>query len=64
MLAELGVPATVFVLPGLLGGTSEWMPEMSAEPLMTAEEVLATRASGFELGLHGMDHTALAVRTS
>ena len=60
MLAELGVPATVFVLPGLLGGTSEWMPEMSAEPLMTAEEVLATRASGFELGLHGMDHTALA----
>ena len=59
LLGELGVPATVFILSGLFGGRSEWMPEMPAEPLMTAEEVLATRAGGFELGLHGMDHTAL-----
>jgi peptidoglycan/xylan/chitin deacetylase (PgdA/CDA1 family) len=59
LLRRLGVPATVFVLPGRLGGTSGWMPEMAEEPLLTAAEVLALRAAGMDIGLHGLDHTAL-----
>jgi peptidoglycan/xylan/chitin deacetylase (PgdA/CDA1 family) len=59
MLAELGVPATVFVCAGLLGGTSTWMPELPAERLVTADEVRALQEAGFEIGLHGLDHTLL-----
>jgi peptidoglycan/xylan/chitin deacetylase (PgdA/CDA1 family) len=59
LLAELGVPATVFVCAGLLGGTSTWMPEMPDEPLVTAEHVQALHAGGFDIGLHGLDHTLL-----
>lgn len=59
LLRRLGVPATVFVLPGRLGGVSGWMPEMTGEPLLTAAEILALRAAGIDIGLHGLDHTAL-----
>jgi peptidoglycan/xylan/chitin deacetylase (PgdA/CDA1 family) len=59
LLRHLGVPATVFVLPGRLGGVSGWMPEMPDEPLLTAAEILALRAAGIDVGLHGLDHTAL-----
>ena len=59
VLSRLGVPATVFVLPGVLGGASGWMPEMPAEPLLTGPEVLALHDAGLDIGLHGLDHTAL-----
>jgi peptidoglycan/xylan/chitin deacetylase (PgdA/CDA1 family) len=60
VLAELGVPATVFLCAGLLGGVSDWMPDLPAEPLVTREQALALRAAGLDIGLHGMDHTMLA----
>jgi peptidoglycan/xylan/chitin deacetylase (PgdA/CDA1 family) len=44
VLRRLGVPATVFVLPGVLGGAAGWMPEMPGEPLVTAAEVLDLQA--------------------
>jgi peptidoglycan/xylan/chitin deacetylase (PgdA/CDA1 family) len=59
VLHRLGVPATVFVLPGVLGGASGWMAEMPGEPLLTATEVLALQDAGIDIGLHGLDHTAL-----
>jgi peptidoglycan/xylan/chitin deacetylase (PgdA/CDA1 family) len=59
LLAGMGVPATVFVCSGLLGGTSQWMPEMPAEPLVTAEQVVAMQTAGIDIGLHGLDHTLL-----
>jgi peptidoglycan/xylan/chitin deacetylase (PgdA/CDA1 family) len=59
LLASLRVPATVFVCSGLLGGASHWMPELAPEPLISAEQVLALRAGGFDIGLHGLDHTLL-----
>jgi peptidoglycan/xylan/chitin deacetylase (PgdA/CDA1 family) len=59
VLDRLGVPATVFVLPGRLGGVSAWMPEMPSEPLLTATEIVALRAGGIDVGLHGLDHAAL-----
>ena len=59
LLATMGVPATVFVCSGLFGGTSRWMPEMPPEPLVTAEQVVALKAAGLDIGLHGLDHTLL-----
>ncbi|MER7402949.1 polysaccharide deacetylase family protein [Streptomyces sp. NPDC000070] len=60
VLRELGVPATVFLLPGLLGATSRWMKEMSGEPLVDEEEVQDMARAGLDLGCHGWDHTCLA----
>jgi peptidoglycan/xylan/chitin deacetylase (PgdA/CDA1 family) len=60
LLAELRVPATVFLCAGLLGGRSGWMPELPDEPLVTRAEAIALRAGGLDIGLHGMDHTVLA----
>jgi len=59
LLNELRVPATVFVCSGLLGGWSHWMPDLAPEPLISAEQVLALRDGGFDIGLHGWDHTLL-----
>lgn len=60
VLRELGVPATVFLLPGLLGGASRWMPEMSGEPLVDAEGVRELARAGLDLGCHGWNHSSLA----
>jgi peptidoglycan/xylan/chitin deacetylase (PgdA/CDA1 family) len=60
VLIELGVPATVFLCAGLLGGVSGWMPDLPAEPLVTRQQALALRSAGLDIGLHGMDHTVLA----
>jgi peptidoglycan/xylan/chitin deacetylase (PgdA/CDA1 family) len=60
VLRDLGVPATVFLLPGLLGGTSRWMPEMGCEPLVDAEGVRELARAGLDIGCHGWDHSSLA----
>jgi peptidoglycan/xylan/chitin deacetylase (PgdA/CDA1 family) len=60
ILSELNVPATVFLCAGLLGGVSEWMPDLPDEPLVTGEQARELRAAGLDIGLHGMDHTTLA----
>ncbi len=59
LLCDMGVPATVFVCSGLLGRTSTWMRDMPQEPLVTADQVLAMKTAGFDIGLHGFDHTLL-----
>ena len=59
LLTQLGVPATVFVCSGVLGGSSHWMPELAPEPLVSAGQVVALRDGGFDIGLHGLDHTLL-----
>jgi peptidoglycan/xylan/chitin deacetylase (PgdA/CDA1 family) len=59
LLRGMGVPASVFICSGLFGGTSHWMPELPPERLVTAEQVVAMREGGFDIGLHGLDHTLL-----
>ncbi|MCK1818417.1 polysaccharide deacetylase family protein [Streptomyces sp. XM83C] len=59
VLRELGVPATVFVLSGLLGGRSRWMPEMPDEPLVDADGVRELAAAGLDVECHGWDHPRL-----
>jgi peptidoglycan/xylan/chitin deacetylase (PgdA/CDA1 family) len=64
ILARLEVPATVFVLPGMLGATSRWMPRMPDEPLLDGEGVRDLQRQGIGIGLHGLDHLSLAARSA
>lgn len=59
VLARLGVPAVLFALPGMLGATSTWMPEMPHEPLLDRDGLRALPGSGISIGLHGMDHRSM-----
>lgn len=59
ILGRLGIPAVLFALPGMLGETSAWMPEMPHEPLLDRDGLLALPALGIALGSHGMDHRSM-----
>ncbi|KAA0921896.1 polysaccharide deacetylase family protein [Streptomyces apricus] len=63
VLRRWGFGATVFVLPGRLGGTNEWDPLGPRKPLLTAEAVrrLADLADtdGLEIASHGLTHVDL-----
>lgn len=51
--------ATVFVLPGRLGGTNLWDALGPRKRLLTAEGVLAVAGAGMEIGCHGLHHREL-----
>lgn len=60
LLAERGLPATVFCVAGRLGGLSDWpsaLPGSPALPLMGADDLRDLPA--FEIGSHGMQHDPL-----
>jgi peptidoglycan/xylan/chitin deacetylase (PgdA/CDA1 family) len=54
LLRRLGVPATFFVPTDYIGKTSSWDGVVS--PLMSAHQLRAAVAQGFELGLHSHGH--------
>jgi peptidoglycan/xylan/chitin deacetylase (PgdA/CDA1 family) len=56
LLAELGVPATVFLVPGWLGQPYRWAPETR---LVTAEEARGLHEAGLEIGAHTRTHPDL-----
>ncbi|MEE1929215.1 polysaccharide deacetylase family protein [Streptomyces sp. TRM 70351] len=51
--------ATVFVLPGRLGGDNAWDPHGPRKPLLTADGVRAVAGAGMEIGSHGLRHERL-----
>jgi peptidoglycan/xylan/chitin deacetylase (PgdA/CDA1 family) len=57
ILADLGVPATLFAVPGALGRTPGWWP--GSVPTMTAAELRELVDAGFGAGAHGMTHRSL-----
>jgi peptidoglycan/xylan/chitin deacetylase (PgdA/CDA1 family) len=59
ILTRLGVPAVVFVLPGMLGATSRWMSRMPGEALLDGPGIRALQRQGIAIGLHGLDHASL-----
>jgi hypothetical protein len=61
LLGPLGVPATLFVCPGLLGEPHPFIEPAAGVRLMTGDELreLAGR-DGIEIGAHTMRHTVLA----
>jgi peptidoglycan/xylan/chitin deacetylase (PgdA/CDA1 family) len=65
MLEELGVPATVFVCPGLLGTDHFAMPPAAGVRLMDAEELQRLASSPLiEIGSHTNTHVDLSDATA
>ncbi|MEV7088485.1 polysaccharide deacetylase family protein [Streptomyces sp. NPDC093085] len=59
LLHRHGCTATVFVLPGRLGGTNVWDTPGPVKPLLTADGIREAAAAGMEIGSHGLRHTDL-----
>ncbi len=59
LLHRHGCTATVFVLPGRLGGDNAWDELGPRKPLLSAEGIRAAAAAGMEIGSHGLMHTDL-----
>ncbi|QNE74213.1 polysaccharide deacetylase family protein [Streptomyces finlayi] len=59
VLRRHGCSATVFVLPGRLGGSNEWDRPGPHKPLLTAEGIRAAADAGMEIGSHGLRHRDL-----
>jgi peptidoglycan/xylan/chitin deacetylase (PgdA/CDA1 family) len=61
LLHELGgLPATVFVISGLMGRANPWMEPEAGQRFMTPQEVLACRDAGWEIGAHTVTHPDLS----
>lgn len=59
LLHEHRCTATVFVLPGRLGGSNDWDPLGPRKPLLTADGIRAAADAGMEIGSHGLLHVPL-----
>jgi peptidoglycan/xylan/chitin deacetylase (PgdA/CDA1 family) len=59
MLRRHAFTATVYVLPGRLGGENSWDPRGPRKPLITEDGIRRAAAAGMEIGSHGMHHTDL-----
>ncbi|MBO1337399.1 polysaccharide deacetylase family protein [Streptomyces sp. VRA16 Mangrove soil] len=59
LLRHYDCSATVFVLPGRLGGQNDWDAEGPRKPLLTAQGIRAAAAAGMEIGSHGLTHVDL-----
>ena len=65
LLAELGVPGTVYVCPGLFGKPYPWSDPAAGRRLMTEEEVVELAGHPLvEIGSHTVDHTVLGEATA
>ncbi|MFE9606650.1 polysaccharide deacetylase family protein [Streptomyces hokutonensis] len=58
-LARWDCGATLFVLPGRLGGDNAWDPLGPRKPLLTAAGIRHAAAEGMEIGSHGLTHVDL-----
>ncbi|MFD8817741.1 polysaccharide deacetylase family protein [Streptomyces sp. NPDC059627] len=59
VLDRWGCGATLFVLPGRLGGDNAWDPLGPRKPLLTADGIRRAARSGVEIGSHGLTHVDL-----
>ena len=61
VLHAAGLRATMYVVAGLLGGTSRWMaPEGLALPLVTSSQARELEQAGIECQSHSLTHKRLA----
>ena len=60
ILSEYGIPATVYVTIGFIGGDSPWVGPGGDGAMMTEAELRALAAAGWELGAHTMTHPDLS----
>ncbi|GGS46013.1 MULTISPECIES: polysaccharide deacetylase family protein [Streptomyces] len=59
LLSRWECTATLFVLPGRLGGDNVWDPLGPRKPLLTADGIQQAAAAGVEIGSHGLTHVDL-----
>lgn len=61
ILAGLGIPATVFVVTGRVGGTNDWSndPALVGRPLLGWDAVRGLAARATTIGAHGRTHADL-----
>ncbi len=59
LLRRHACTATVFVLPGRLGGDNAWDADGPRKPLLDADGIRAVAAAGMEVGSHGLLHERL-----
>jgi peptidoglycan/xylan/chitin deacetylase (PgdA/CDA1 family) len=62
LLAQRGLPATVFCVAGHLGGANDWPSQPARAPrreLADAAGLTRLAAQGFEIGAHGLHHAPL-----
>jgi peptidoglycan/xylan/chitin deacetylase (PgdA/CDA1 family) len=63
LLKRHGCTATLFVLPGRLGGENAWDALGPGKPLLTEAGISAAAAAGMEIGSHGQYHQDLTAVT-
>ncbi|MFF0446839.1 polysaccharide deacetylase family protein [Streptomyces sp. NPDC004609] len=61
VLRHHGCTATLFVLPGRLGGTNEWDPEGPRRALVDEDAIRAAAEAGTEIASHGLYHVDLTL---
>ncbi len=59
IMQRLGLPGTVYVTVGLIGGQNPWVRGPSGK-MLTEEQVRQLSATGWEIGAHTMTHPDLA----
>ncbi|PWI18312.1 polysaccharide deacetylase [Streptomyces sp. Act143] len=59
VLRRHGFGATLFALPGRLGGENAWDPLGPRKPLLTADGIREAARAGIEIGSHGLSHVDL-----
>ncbi|WP_405644417.1 polysaccharide deacetylase family protein [Streptomyces sp. NBC_00019] len=59
LLRRHACSATLFVLPGRLGGDNAWDPLGPRRPLLSAAGIRRAAAEGVEIGSHGLTHVDL-----
>ncbi|MEZ3178181.1 polysaccharide deacetylase family protein [Streptomyces pimonensis] len=59
LLQRFHCGATLFVLPGRLGGDNAWDPLGPRKPLLTADGIRRAADGGVEIGSHGLTHIDL-----
>ena len=60
ILRELGAPATVYVVSGMIGRPNPWLDPALGCRMMTEDELRTLVAAGFELGAHTVTHPDLS----
>lgn len=63
VLHRWGFSATVFVLPGRLGGENSWEPTGPRKPLFDVADIRRAAAAGMEIASHGLTHIDLTRAT-
>lgn len=63
ILARFGCPATLYVVAGLLGKTSDWLAPLGegARPMLTQDDLRRLVDQGIEIGGHSMSHPELDI---